>query len=83
MVLSGCRKKLVSFSNHVYIGYTTRVAEMPKVEEVNAIKMELETFAHAIETGQAPPVTVDDGAHALEVAYDILNQLNHTANLMH
>lgn len=56
--------------------------ENPKVEESNAIKMELEAFAHAIETGTAPPVTVDDGALALEVAYEVLNQLNHTANLM-
>lgn len=56
--------------------------ENPKVEESNAIKMELEAFAKSIETGQAPPVTVDDGAHALEVAYEVLDQLNRTASLM-
>lgn len=47
----------------------------PKVEETNAIKMELETFASCIEKNQTPIVPAQDGYRALEVGYKIAEQL--------
>jgi len=46
--------------------------DMPDIEPVNAIKMELETFAEAIEQDKKPRVTIEDGYRALEVAHKIL-----------
>ncbi|MAX80681.1 MAG: oxidoreductase [Crocinitomicaceae bacterium] len=54
----------------------------PKVPEVNAIKEELRTFAHAINTNTTPLVTIDDGYNALEVAYKIIEKLSLSPNLM-
>ena len=45
----------------------------PKVEEGNAILMELENFADAIRMNKEPAVSLKAGASALEVAYKILN----------
>ena len=42
--------------------------EMPRIEPVNAIKMELETFAESIAAGRPPEVTLEDGYRALHVA---------------
>ncbi|MEK7728174.1 MAG: Gfo/Idh/MocA family oxidoreductase [candidate division KSB1 bacterium] len=39
--------------------------------EGNALKMELESFIHAIQTATPPPVTGEDGLRALEVATQI------------
>ena len=47
----------------------------PKVEEGNAILMELENFADAIRMNKEPAVSLKAGASALEVAYKILNCL--------
>ena len=41
---------------------------MPPIEPVNAIKMELESFAKAIQNNQSPKVPIEDGLRALEVA---------------
>jgi predicted dehydrogenase len=45
----------------------------PKVDEGNAILMELENFANAIRMNKEPAVSLKSGASALEVAYQILN----------
>lgn len=45
----------------------------PKVDEGNAILMELENFADAIRMNKEPAVSLQAGASALEVAYQILN----------
>tara|TARA_B100001564_G_scaffold310629_1_gene282429 strand:+ start:1109 stop:2077 length:969 start_codon:yes stop_codon:yes gene_type:complete len=45
----------------------------PKVDEGNAILMELENFADAIRINKEPAVSLQAGASALEVAYQILN----------
>ncbi len=50
--------------------------EKPKIEENNAIKDELSAFAHAINTNTQPPVTIEDGYKALDVAYKIVDKLN-------
>lgn len=52
------------------------VYELPTVEEVNALKYELELFAHAIRTNTPPPVTGEEGKRALEVAHMILQRIS-------
>ena len=47
----------------------------PKIEPVNAIKMELEAFAQSIMNNTPPKVTIDDGYQALKVAYQILEHI--------
>ena len=49
--------------------------EMPQIESVNAIKMELETFAQCIREDRAPTVPVEDGFEALKLAYKILEKM--------
>ncbi len=50
--------------------------EMPEPMEVNAIQMELEKFAEAIEKDIPPPVTGQDGYNALELAFKVLNEID-------
>ena len=45
----------------------------PNVSEGNAIQLELENFADAIQNNKKPDVTLQAGTSALEVAYQILN----------
>jgi predicted dehydrogenase len=47
----------------------------PMVEEGNAIKMELQAFAHAIMNHTETPVTVLDGYRAMDVAHQILEKI--------
>lgn len=54
--------------------------ENATVEPVNAIKMELETFADAILTNRTPLVSIEDGFKALDVAHKIIDQLKLNAN---
>jgi predicted dehydrogenase len=54
----------------------------PKVEPVNAIKMELETFADAILNNTPTPVTIEDGYNALDVATQIIEKINHTSDFL-
>jgi predicted dehydrogenase len=56
--------------------------ENPKVEESNAIKSELQSFAAAINGDDTPVVDITDGFHALEVAYQIVEKLKLTAPQM-
>jgi predicted dehydrogenase len=51
------------------------VYEQPEVQEVNALRYELERFVHAIRDGVEPPVTGHDGLQALEVAQEILAKI--------
>ena len=48
---------------------------MPETESVNAIKMELETFAQSIEADTRPIVNIEDGYRALELAHRIISQI--------
>lgn len=52
--------------------------ESPKVDEVNAIKYELELFAKSIIEDIPTPVSLEDGFHSLEVAHQILNKIEMT-----
>ncbi len=49
--------------------------EMPDIESVNAIKMELESFLNSIKAGHVPKVSIEEGLNALEVAHQIVNQI--------
>ncbi|HKK74292.1 MAG TPA: Gfo/Idh/MocA family oxidoreductase [Saprospiraceae bacterium] len=54
--------------------------DMPPIEPINAIKMELETFAESIEQNKRPRVSIEDGYKALKVAYDIIHEIEAKAN---
>ena len=56
--------------------------EKPEIKPTNAIKMELETFYDAIINNSTPPVTIIDGYNSLELAYNIIEKLNLTANIL-
>ncbi|MEP7171094.1 MAG: Gfo/Idh/MocA family oxidoreductase [Bacteroidota bacterium] len=50
--------------------------ENPQVEENNAIKSELESFAKSIMKNTEPIVSASDGLNALKVAHKVLDSLN-------
>ena len=52
------------------------VYEQPEVQEVNALKYELERFIESIQKNTETPVTGRDGLHALEVAQEILQKID-------
>ncbi len=56
--------------------------DQPKVEESNAIKMELELFIHSILHNTSTPVSVEDGYHALHVAHQVMEKLNSSLNVL-
>lgn len=49
---------------------------MPETVPVNAIQMELETFAESINKNQPTRVSIDDGYRALKVAHQIIEAIN-------
>jgi predicted dehydrogenase len=51
------------------------IYERPEIKEVNALKYELETFLHAVESNVEPVVTAQDGKRALEMAHAILEKI--------
>jgi len=51
------------------------VYEQPEVQEVNALKYELERFVESVQKNLETPVTGRDGLHALEVAQEILHKI--------
>ncbi len=48
---------------------------MPEIEPVNAIKLELETFAESIVQNTEPRVSIEDGYQALELAHQIIEEI--------
>jgi len=48
---------------------------MPDIEPVNAIKLELETFAESILNDTEPRVSIKDGYQALELAHQIIEKI--------
>ena len=54
-----------------------KIIEMqaPEPQSVNAIQMELETFAHAIQNNTRPIVDIQDGYKALKVAYQVIEAM--------
>ena len=53
-----------------------------KVEEGNAIRMELELFIQSILNDQPTAVTAEDGCKALEVAHRVMEKLNASLNIL-
>jgi hypothetical protein len=53
--------------------------DKPEIKATNAIKTELESFYSAIINNTAPPVTINDGYNALELAHRIIEKINQTA----
>ena len=49
--------------------------EMPPIEPVNAIRMELEAFAESIRTGTTPKVSIEAGYEALLLAHQIIEKI--------
>ncbi|HQH19006.1 MAG TPA: Gfo/Idh/MocA family oxidoreductase [Bacteroidales bacterium] len=56
--------------------------EKPPIVPINAIKTELETFFDAIQHNSTPPVTIIDGYNSLDVAYQIIEKVNLSANML-
>jgi len=55
--------------------------DKPRIEPTNAIKEELRSFAEAILKNTKPVVTVEDGFMAMQVAHQILEQLNYSNSI--
>lgn len=53
------------------------IIDKPEIEPNNAIMTELASFADAIENNAVPPVTINDGYLALDVAYQILDKISY------
>ena len=53
-----------------------------KIEEGNAIKMELELFIQSVLNDTPPPVSANDGRRALEVAHQVMEKLNASLNIL-
>ncbi|MCK9219311.1 MAG: Gfo/Idh/MocA family oxidoreductase [Bacteroidales bacterium] len=56
--------------------------DKPEVQPLNAIKTELASFQNAIQTNTIPTVTINDGYLALEVAHQIIEKINQSANII-
>ncbi len=50
--------------------------QMPEIAPANAIEEELRSFARAIQTKTPPPVTLLDGVRAVNLAHQILEQID-------
>jgi predicted dehydrogenase len=68
-----------SFDMDTPHGKKTIAIANPLVPEVNAIKMELETFRDAIVNNTPTIVSVVDGYRAMDVAHQILNKIKGTS----
>ncbi len=68
-------KNVFTFDIDTNHGKKTIAIANPVVEDVNAIKMELEKFRDAIVNNTDTPVSVVDGFRAMEVAHQILEKI--------
>ena len=68
-------KNVFTFDIETNNGKKTIAIANPPIEEVNAIKLELEAFKYAILQNTETPVTVMDGYSAMEVAHQILEKI--------
>lgn len=72
-------ENVFSFDIDTPHGKKTIAVANPVVPEVNAIKMELETFCDAILNNTPTIVSVIDGYRAMDVAHQILNKIKGTS----
>ncbi len=68
-------KNVFTFDIETSNGRKTIAIANPQVEEGNAIKMELQAFANAINHHTETPVTILDGYRAMDVAHQILEKI--------
>jgi predicted dehydrogenase len=52
--------------------------DKPTAEPINAIQTELESFYKAIVNNEVPPVTINDGYQALDLAYRIIDKIDNS-----
>jgi predicted dehydrogenase len=52
--------------------------DKPEIKPTNAIRTELESFYSAIINNTTPPVTINDGYNALELAHKIIEKIHQT-----
>ena len=64
-------EQLNTFVLETATGSKTVKIQMPETKAVNAIELELQSFARAIINGSAPEVSLDDARAALILAHDI------------
>ncbi len=69
-------KNVFTFDIETNSGKKTIAIANPEIPEVNAIKMELETFRDAIINNTNTPVTIVDGFRAMDVAHQILEKIS-------
>ncbi|MGV3528418.1 MAG: Gfo/Idh/MocA family oxidoreductase [Flavisolibacter sp.] len=70
-------ENIFSFDIDTPAGVRTIAIENPKVNDVNAIRRELESFVASIQNNTHPVVNEIDGFRALEVAHQIVQKINH------
>ncbi|MCQ2322296.1 MAG: Gfo/Idh/MocA family oxidoreductase [Bacteroidales bacterium] len=64
-------------------GMTKKISvEELEINQLNAIKTELERFHDAIVNNTEPPVTIEDGVEVLKVAYMILDEIGNHQDLL-
>ncbi len=64
-------------------GITKKISvEELEINQLNAIKTELERFHDAIVNNTEPPVTIEDGVEVLKVAYMILDEIGKHQDLL-
>lgn len=68
-------KDVFSFDIETPHGKKTIAIDNPPVPEVNAIKLELESFKDAIRNNTPAVVSVVDGYRAMDIAHQILNKI--------
>jgi predicted dehydrogenase len=73
-------KNVFTFDIDTAKGKKTVAISNPVVAETNAMKDELVAFKNAIINNIETPVTILDGYRAMEVAHQILDKINKTAN---
>src|SRR5204863_6678252 len=56
--------------------------DQPKVDDTNAIKMELELFIQSVLHNTSTSISVEDGYHALHVAHQVMEKLNSSLNVL-
>ena len=74
---TGEDENVFAFDIETPAGTKTIAIASPQVPQVNAIKKELETFVHAIQTNKQTVVSEIDGYRAMEVAHQILQKINY------
>jgi predicted dehydrogenase len=76
----------LNFNSTIDLGEEKGVKELyfykPEVTETNAIQEELESFCHAIVSGNEPIVSIRDGYNALHVAHQIIKKLKISSELL-